>query len=234
MDDQDTGVTTQPEAETGADSPISAQTTDNVEAEAASASETTDQETKAVPYERFKEVNDRYRQTEEKLKEIEARLNQTSNQPSQNRAVDPQEAQVKEVLKQYGFVSKDEVEAEINRLKEDQALEQTLSSLEKRYSGKDGRPKFNRQQVVEYALNRQIADPEVAYKALHEKDLLNWHIENASKKQTGVKAETSDGSGAKPAGASQDQLYEAAMAGNQSAMDTLISRTNVFQKFFGK
>ncbi|RMD68420.1 MAG: hypothetical protein D6822_07005 [Cyanobacteria bacterium J149] len=230
---QNTGVESQPESETGAVSPNSEQTTQGQELEQASGSNESN-EVKTVPYERFKEVNEKYRQTEEKIKELEAKLEQAFSQPASQEPVDPNEAVVKETLKKYGFVSQEDVQAEINRLREDQALEQTLSQLEKTYNGKDGRPKFDRQKVVEYAVNNAIPDPELAYKALYEKELLNWHIEQASKKQTGVKAESSDGSGSKPIGASNDELMQKAMSGDESAMDTLLSRTNVFQKFFGK
>ncbi len=233
MDDvQDTGVINTPEGETGTDSPISEQTPSDSETTGVEPVVSGEKD-KAIPYERFQEVNEKYRQTEEKLKELETRMSEYSK-PSESGPVDPQAAQVKEALKNYGFVSQEDVQAEINRLKEDQQLEQTLSQLEKSYSGKDGRPKFDRKQVVQYAIDKQISDPEVAYKALNEKAILNWHIENASKRQTGVKTESSDGSGARPAGASDEDLTQSALAGNQDAFETLIARTNIFQKFFGK
>lgn len=230
---QNTGVENQVETEPTTASPSSDQTT---QAPTTGVASTTDggDEGKTVPYDRFKEVNEKYRQTEEKIKELESRLNQNSQPPTPKAPTDPNEAKVKEVLKNYGFVSQEDVQAEINRLREDQVLEQKLSQLEKSYSGTDGRPKFDRQKIVEYAINNGIPDPELAYKALHEQELLNWHIEQASTKQAGVKTESSDGSGSKTAGSSNDELMQKAMSGDDSAMDTLLARTNVFQKFFGK
>lgn len=230
---QNTGVETKVEAETTTASPGGDQTTQASTTGAASAADGGD-EVRAVPYERFKEVNEKYRQTEERIKELESRIEKYSQPETPRAPADPNEVKVKEVLKNYGFVSQEDVQAEINRLREDQALEQTLSQLEKSYSGKDGRPQFNRQKVVEYAVNNGIPDPELAYKALYEQELLNWHIEQASKKQGGVKTESSDGSGSAPAGANNDELMQKAMSGDDSAMNTLLARTNVFQKFFGK
>ena len=52
---------------------------------------------------------------------------------------------------------------------DDDALKQELTRLESTYDGSDGRPKFDKNKVIKFALDRQIGDPEAAYKILNEK-----------------------------------------------------------------
>lgn len=238
MDDQTTGVN-QPEGETGATTPGSEQTPQTTEGEVtASTAETkpeVSEDDRPVPYSRFKEVNERSKQYEAKLKEVEDRL---AAMDKTSTPVDPQEQQVKTLLNQYGYLSRDEFQAELDkreaRLREDTAVQQELARLETKYDGKNGLPKFDRKKVVEFALDRRLADPEVAYKTLFEKEYLNWHIQHANDKSKGVKTESSDGSGAQPAGATNQDLMDEAMKGDDKAFDTMIRRTNVFSSFFKK
>lgn len=232
--DLDTGVEElRAEGETAAGSPASEETAQAEPEEEASASTESTEETpdKTIPYSRFKEVNEKARQAEERLKELEERMNQSS---TPQKEYDPQAEQVKQTLKQYGFVSEEDVKKELQKLREDSALEQRLTRLEGSYSGKDGRPKFDRNDVVQFAIDNQIADPEAAYKIMHEKELIDWHISQAAGKTSGVKTEKSDGSGTPTVGPSNDDLKKAAMKGDDEAFNTLLGRTNVFQKMFGK
>jgi hypothetical protein len=232
MDDQTTGDVKTTETETVAPTPGSEQTTQEIKVEP---KPEVNEDDRPVPYSRFKEVNERSKQYEAKLKEVEDRL---SKMDKQSTPVDPQEQQVKTLLNQYGYLSRDEFQAELDkreqRLREDNQVSQELSRLETRYDGKNGLPKFDRTKVVNYAIDHRIGDPEVAYKTLYEKEYLNWHIQQASDKSRGVKVESSDGSGARPAGASNQDLISEAMKGDDKAFDTMIRRTNVFQSFFKK
>jgi hypothetical protein len=235
---QDTGVTTQAEGETAATTPGSEQTPQISEGAESTTKPEVNEDDHPVPYSRFKEVNDKMKTYETRFKEYEDRLTQMGQT---NKPVTPEDQQaeaVKQTLKNYGFLSKDEFDKALNereqRLREDAQVQQELSRLETRYDGKNGLPKFDRRKVVEFAIDRRIADPEVAYKTLYEKEYLNWHIQNAANKSQGVKTETSDGSGGKPGGASTKDLYEAATKGDNTAFDTLIKRSNVFQSFFKK
>ncbi len=224
-----TGDINPAEGETAVTPPGDTQTTQTGVANSDQVAATTEEESRSIPYERFKEVNERYRQTEEKLKALEQQVSSLSVKPTT-----PEEEQVKSTLKQYGFVSQDEVRQEVRRVQEDIRVEQELSQLETRYDGKDGRPKFDRQRVLEFAINRNIADPEVAYKALNEKTLIDWHIAQASKASIGVKSERSDGSGAGSPGPSNDDLLKAAQQGDDGAFDSLIRRSSAFKRMFSK
>jgi hypothetical protein len=235
MDDQTTGVVNTTETETVTPTPGSETTTPTTpEVTTPEVSE----EDRPVPYSRFKEVNERSKQYEEKLKEVESRLSEMDKRTTVPTTVDPQEQQVKTMLNQYGYLSRDEFQAELEkreqRLREDTQVSQELSRLETKYDGKNGLPKFDRQKVVNFALDRRLADPEVAYKTLYEKEYLNWHIQNAGDKSKGVKTESSDGSGASSDGPANEDLMKEAMKGDSTAFNTLIKRTSAISNFFKK
>jgi len=236
MDDQTTGVTNSTEGETVATTPGSEQTTQTAEVTTEVKPEVSEDD-RPVPYSRFKEVNEKSKQYEAKLQEVEARLSEMDKKVAPA-TVDPQEQQVKQLLNQYGYLSRDEFQAELDkreqRLREDTQVNQELVRLEQKYDGKNGLPKFDRRKVVEFALDRRLADPEVAYKTLFEKEYLNWHIQQATSKSKGVKVESSDGSGATQAGPANDDLMSEAMKGDDKAFNTLIRRTGVFNSFFKK
>lgn len=238
VDDANTGVTNPPEGETGATTPGSEQTTQVAEAEVAETKPEVSEDDRPVPYSRFKEVNEKSKQYEAKLQEVELRLQELDKRAVPTQPVDPQEQQVKQLLNQYGYLSRDEFQAELDkreqRLREDTQVNQELARLEQKYDAKNGLPKFDRRKVVEFALDRRLADPEVAYKTLFEKEYLNWHIQQATSKSKGVKVESSDGSGATQAGPANDDLMSEAMRGDDKAFNTLIKRTNVFNSFFKK
>lgn len=229
-DVQSQGVESQAESDTAAASPDSTQTTQSTE-ETQSGSESTSTEEKtsqSVPYERFKEVNDQYKQAQARLDAIEKKMSESATPP------DPQTLQVKQQLEQMlgemGYVKKDQVEADLARREQDNALKQELSRLEKSYDGKDGRPKFDRQKVVDFALQNGFGNPEAAYKAMHEKELIDWHVRQASDAARGVKTEASDGSGSSQT--SNDDLKAAVAKGDSNAKDLLLKR--VTSSFFRK
>jgi len=234
MTDDNTGVTNSTETETVATTPGSEQTTPTTEATTTEVKPEVSEDDRPVPYSRFKEVNERSKQYEVKLQEVEKRLSEMDK----STPIDPQEQQVKNLLNQYGYLSRDEFQTELDkreqRLREDAQVSQELARLEQKYDGKNGLPKFDRKKVVEFALDQRLANPEVAYKTMFEKEYLNWHIQQATDKSKGVKTESSDGSGAQSAGPSSKDLMGEAIKGDDQAFDTLIKRTNVFSNFFKK
>lgn len=210
----------QPET-TGADPSGSEQTTDPAAAQPAQQPEAD----KAVPYERFREVNEKYRATETKVQTLEQRLAQMEGRFSPPPAQpDPQLAAVKEQLKQLGFVDKTEVEQEIQRRETDARIGQQLATLEKEWDGKDGRPAFDRREVIDYALKRGIPDPEVAFKMLREKEIADWRVQQAIAKSRGIKSEASDGSGSANAGTTDQDLKDAIAGGDKSALHAYLKR----------
>jgi hypothetical protein len=180
---------------------------------------------KTVPYDRFAE---KVHESNRKIEELEQKIAQfeqrsiKDNAPKGDPMVEQAKTQLKELLKEVapelGFVSKDELVRE----KRDQALEADLKRLEKEWDGsKDPSLKFDRQEVIDYALQNGIGSPEAAFKLLKEKEWLNYHIRQASSKTTGVKTEGSDGSGSSnTTGTSDDDLKEAIANGDKNARMT--------------
>lgn len=184
-----------------------------------------DLENQAVPYSRFKEVNTELKGVRETAERLQQRLTQLEGRSAQQAPQDPQIAMVKEQLKQLGFVSQDDIQRQLQQERVNLQMEQQLARLESQYNGSDGRPKFNREAVVQHALQKGFADPEAAYKDMHEKALIDWHIKQAVAKSGGTKSEASDGSGSsQSAGTSDQDLREAAKNGDQAALRTLLKR----------
>lgn len=215
--DQGEEVSNEAESDTAAESSVSDETAQDSE-DTGSASESEESEDQSVPYSRFREVNQRMKEAENKLKELE------SNQQQRSENTDPQAEVIRQQLKEMGFVSKDEVEETLKRQREDDALRQELDRLEGKLDGKDGRPKFDRDKVVKYALDKQIGDLETAYEKLNQKAIIDWHVKNALDKSKGVKAEASDGSGSGEAGPSNTDLLEAYRSGDSKSLRTLLKR----------
>lgn len=211
MEDQTQDATTQVETTTEASS-AETQTQETSQEPLQTQDASTEAE-QTVPYARFKEVNDKY-------KELEKRYQDQGNQTPRQTQPNPQADVIKQQLKELGFVSREEIEQQ----KADEQLENSLKSLEKAYDGKDGRPKFNRQKVLEYASQNLIGNPEVAYKTMHEAELMDFAIKQATGKTKGVKSEVSDGSGSANMGTSNDDLMSAYQQGDSSAMRTLVRR----------
>jgi hypothetical protein len=208
--------------------PVETDTTDAPSSENETAQETTEESSadstkeseNHVPYSRFKEVNDKVRDYELKLKELESKVNAPATEQN------PQEQAVKEQLRQMGFVSKEEVEAELKRRDEDKALQDELSRLEKQYDGKDGRPKFDRSEIVDFAIQKQVGDLETAYQSKYMPQLIDWHVKDAIAKSRGIKTETSDGSGSSEAGTTNGDLKEAIKDGDRNALHLLLKRVS--------
>lgn len=184
------------------------------------------QEEKYVPYDRFKEVNEELKTYRQELENLKSQLTPKEQEPEP----DSNTLAVKEQLRKLGFITREEQEAEMRRKDEDARVEQELTQLEKRLDGSDGRPKFSRQDVIKYALEKQIGDLETAYERLHREKIIDWHIQQAMQKSKGVKSEASDGSGSSEAGTTNDDLKSAIQKGDKSALKAYIKRQFSFDK----
>lgn len=181
-------------------------------------------EVKTVPYDRFAEVIQSKNELSQRLSELEKRIELSQQAPQAQIPPNPEEQVVKQQLDKYlkemGYVSKQELEEK----EADQKLEQKIESLSSKYNGKDGRPKFDRSKVLNYAADHLIGDIEVAYEQLNKAALIDYEVKQAIAKSRGVKTEISDGSGSANVGTTQDDLYKAASSGDGSAFRTLIKR----------
>ena len=97
----------------------------------------------------------------------------------------PEIVRAKEFLKNLGFVSDAEVKKslkeEISNLEAKMVLEDEHSRLNRIYDGEDGRPKYDKEAVMDHIKKTGIYNPEAAYKDLHEPELLDWAIKKANK-----------------------------------------------------
>lgn len=179
-------------------------------------------EEQVVPYSRFKEVNEKAKRADE----LEARLKELEAKAAPVVEEDEQTKQVKETLKNLGFVSKEELEVQKKQEREDIELDKKLTQLETKYNGADGKPKFSRQEIFDFyqSSGRISSDPEVLYKQKFETELTNWSIQQALTKTKGTKSEASDGSGSANAGVGSNDLKSAAMQGDKSALRTYLKR----------
>lgn len=215
------------QAETTAEAPSAETQTTETTQETTEPQENSDVQPKTVPYERLKEVIESRKSLESKISQLEEQIK--SFKPADpEKPTNPQEELVKEQLKKYmdemGYVSKAELEAQEKQKEADRQLEQNISTLSQKYDGKDGRPKFVKTKVLEYAAQNLIGNLEVAYKQMHETELLDVAIKEALGKSKGVKTEVSDGSGSSQVGTTQDDLMSAARSGDSDAIKTLIKR----------
>lgn len=137
---------------------------------------------------------------------------------------DPNQEQIKAQLKALGFTTREEMDRELAQREQDARIDRELTQLESKFSGSDGRPKFDRNKVLDYAIQNGIANPEIAYKAMHEKEIMDWAVKQAVTKTQGVKTEGSDGSGSTQVGTTNEDLKASIAAGDQSALRTYLKR----------
>lgn len=213
------------QAETTAEASSAANKT--VETTQETPQENSDSNPKTVPYERFSEVNNYKKELESKISALEAQI-QSFKPATSEKPTNPEEEVVKQQLDKYlkelGYVSKTELEQQERQKEADRQLENTISKLSSKYDGKDGRPKFDRSKVLSYAAENLIGNLEVAYKQMHEAELLDVAIKEALGKTKGVKTEVSDGSGKAGVSETDDDLLQAAKRGDSDALKTLIRR----------
>jgi len=174
------------------------------------------QPTKVVPYDRFESVVKNKQELERQLAELRT-----------NRGTAPagdQEQVIKQQLDRYlsdmGYVKKEVLEEK----EADRQLEDNIKSLSQKYDGKDGRPKFEREKALQYAADNLIGNLEVAYKQMHEAELLDYAIKQATGRIKPTKTEVSDGSGSSQIGETQNDLLSSARSGDEDALRTLIKR----------
>ncbi|MCK5296591.1 MAG: hypothetical protein KAJ75_06850 [Alphaproteobacteria bacterium] len=202
--------------------------------ETSETSDDTEETDQKVPYSRFKEVNEAKTKAVKEAEVLREKLEKLEGGKTGavNPNLTPQQQQqvlaVKEQLKDLGFVTKEDQSAELDRTKEDLQLGREIDNLSAKYDGKDGRPKFDRDKVLDYALENKVGDLDAAYRLMNEKKLTDWHIKQATGKTKGIKSETSTGTGKTTAGTTDADLKEAAKGGDKDALHTFLKRRAAF------
>lgn len=121
----------------------------------------------------------------------------------------PEDEQIrtaKEAAKKIGLVTGDNFGELMgkqfrNFYVQERAAERLLDeagSLETKYTGEDGRPKFNRDEILTYMGETGIRNPEQAYKVKYESDIDAWKEKQlGSARRPGLVTETSTNAGGK-------------------------------------
>jgi hypothetical protein len=125
-----------------------------------------------IPYKRFKEVNSKKKELEAEVKRLrdEAARRQPQTQTQTNAMPEGLDPAVAQQLKPYfdfiaqqnGYVKKEEIQRKEMATREQQAFE----SLAKRYSGADGSPVFDKEQIMDAAADI-LQNPESFYEGVY-------------------------------------------------------------------
>lgn len=140
---------------------------------------------------------------EQELKSLREEFTKISDQN-----LTPEQKEIKaaeKTLQELGFVKKADLEAEqakreaqqAKRAEADKQIEVELTQMEDKYNGKDGLPKFNRQDMVDYMVstNKTNLTFEEAYQLRYANMITDAKIKAAMERNKSTFTEASDGSG---------------------------------------
>ena len=131
-----------------------------------------------------------YSKLEQQLAEQGELLRQLAKGKEDTPLDDEQIAAQKKYYKEtLGLVGADELGSAVKQAQE-AAVEAAkfdfrMKNLEAKYDGADGKPKFDPKAVSDYALSKGMdkADPETVYEHMHMKEIIDWQLKAALKKQ---------------------------------------------------
>jgi SepF-like predicted cell division protein (DUF552 family) len=134
-----------------------------------------EEQTQAIPKDRFDEVVKERNELRELKAKIEAeRLEreQMANLDPQAQAQQEQAQKAKEALKKLGVITQEDLEKIQKQESAKNMFISEMNRLESAYTGKDGMPKFEPQKVAEFMDSQMqkgnhISDPETAYKLMN-------------------------------------------------------------------
>lgn len=190
---------------------------------------------KTVPYDRFKEVNDNFRQTQAELRAMREQQQQIAQGLQQQQLANnpqlQQQQQAEEQLMQMmekvapklGFVRQEDVQKQ-QQMNEIRMEHERLAN---KFNGKDGLPKYNAQEVIDFAISMGMQNAkglEHAYNMMHSAEITQAQINKAMQQSRGVQSERSNGTGSANAGVTDEDLKKAAMEGDQNATHLLLKR----------
>lgn len=139
---------------------------------------------------RINELNGKLKERERELEElrnnrpVEPPITAKSDTPP---VMTPEALKIINQLETLGFTRKGVVDEKFKQIEDRLTLESEHSKLGSEFDGSDGRPKYDKSKVEGYMRDHAVYDPEVAYKAMNEAELLDWHLKKA---ETGTKKKT--------------------------------------------
>lgn len=128
-------------------------------------------------------IDDLSYQLEERNKriaELESKVTEkTPMPPTTNTESSPEAQKVITQLESLGFTRKGAVEEQIKQIESRIELNAEHARLTGEYDGSDGRPRYDKSKIERFMKDRAIYDPEIAYKAMHEAELLDWNLKKS-------------------------------------------------------
>jgi hypothetical protein len=126
-----------------------------------------------------------YGKSQSKVKELEAQLEElkTKKVESQQTDLTPDAiSQAREAAKKIGIVTEDRFDDYLDsrfrtRYLQERSAEKMVEScqgFEEKIDGKDGRPAFKTEEILNHMANTGFRDPQKAYKDLYEKEIDVW------------------------------------------------------------
>ena len=130
------------------------------------------EETKSIPYDRFKEKVESERKLKEELATLKAQQEEAQRVASLTPEEQVQQQQLevaKETLKKLGFVTKEEQAKQMQEEKAASLFISECNRLEGKHDGSDGLPPFKATDIATYmdelaSQGQYVSDPETAYK----------------------------------------------------------------------
>lgn len=152
-----------------------------------------------------------YTRNTQELKELKAKIEELEQAgASKAEQLDPEDEvaikKAREAAKKIGLVTNDDIKDFIksefpNFYKEHRATEKLLeqaSTFEEKYNGKDGKPVFRSDEMLEFMRDSGITSPETAYKVRFEKELDEWKADQLAKsKKSGFYTDDRETTGSK-------------------------------------
>lgn len=128
---------------------------------------------------RINELTGQLKEAQQELKELKTQSVKTPMPPVNTPESSPEAQKIIAQLESLGFTRKGAVEEKIKTIEERIELNTEHARLSNEYDGEDGRPKYDKTKIESYMRSHAVFDPEVAYKAMNEAELLDWHLKKA-------------------------------------------------------
>lgn len=113
-----------------------------------------------------------YTLTTQQLAQLERSFQEKQAVAPEPNLADPETV---EYLRKLGFVHREEQAQK----EEDSILENNLQKLTESYDGRDGKPRFDRERVLEFCIQNGIANPEYGYKLMNYDALKEFDLRQA-------------------------------------------------------
>lgn len=130
---------------------------------------------------RNKQKEEELEQLKEKMQYMEQAISHVQPPTRQDSEFvpNPEAQKAAAILRQMGVVFEDNLDEREKLMRDRLSLNDNHSRYESTFDGSDGRPKYDRQRIEKFMVDKQVFDPEAAYKLMYENELTDWAIKKA-------------------------------------------------------